>query len=365
MRADLVLAARGRQGWARVRRAAVPVLLASLAAGAAYAIARYGLGHAFPFFAPASAWIALGFTADRQPRRVAELAIGVAVGVGAGDLLVHVIGAGAVQVAIVLFIAVLLARLLDRGDLLTVQAGVQAVIIVVLPASSTGGPFNRWLDALVGGALALVVAVLSPQDPRRRVRSLAGEAMRELSSVLEALATGLAGQELAPIDEALVRGRASQPVLDQWRSAAISARGAARVSPAFRRHLPELDELQGAAVLADRAMRNTRVLVRRARAVVDQAGGTEPGAALGALAALVHDLRLAADDLSIVLAGGGAADEVRQRLAEVAQHADPARLAPDDWHVHGLVMLTRSLVVDLEEAAGASPEEARAWLPDL
>ncbi len=346
-----------------MRRAALPVLFASLAAGVAYAIARYGLGHAFPFFAPASAWIALGFTADRQPRRVAELAIGVAVGVGAGDLLVHVIGAGAVQVALVLFVAVLLARLLDRGDLLAVQAGVQAVVIVVLPASATGGPFNRWLDALVGGVVALIVSVLSPQDPRRRVRSLAGEAMREISAVLEPLAAGLERARLDDIDEALVRGRASQPVLDQWRSATLAARDAARVSPAFRRHLPELVELEGSAVLADRAMRNTRVLVRRARMVVDQGQGSETS--LRALAALVHELRLAVDDLGIVLAGGRSPDEVRRRLAGVAERVDPYRIAPQDWHVQSLVMLGRSLVVDLEEAAGTAPEEARAWLPEI
>ncbi len=365
MRADLVLQARARQGWARVRRAALPVLFASVAAGVAYAISRYGLNHPFPFFAPASAWIALGFTADRQPRRVAELAIGVAVGVGAGDLLVHGIGVGPVQVALVLVIAVLLARFIDRGDLLAVQAGVQAVVIVVLPASSSGGPVNRWLDAVVGGAVALVVSVLSPQDPRRRVRSLAGEGMREISSVLEALSAGLAGRRLDLIDEALVRGRASQPVLDQWRSAADAARDAARVSPAFRRHLPELGELEGAAVLADRAMRNTRVLVRRARAVVDQAEAEQPVGALASMAALVHELRLGVDELGAVLASGGDPAAVRERLARAASSADPYVVAPEDWHVQSLVMLVRSLVVDLEEAAGVGPEEARGWLPEL
>ncbi|WP_372593821.1 FUSC family protein [Actinotalea sp.] len=365
MRFDLVLQARSRQGWARVRRALVPVLLASVAAGLAFAIARYGLGHAFPFFAPASAWIALGFTADRQPRRVAELAIGVAVGVGAGDLFVHIIGAGAVQVAVVLFIAVLLARFIDRGDLLAVQAGVQAVVIVVLPATSSGGAVNRWLDAVVGGVLALIVAVLSPQDPRRRVRSLAAEGMREISSVLEVLAGGLGSRRTEEIDEALVRGRASQPVLDQWRSAAVASRDAARVSPAFRKHLPALGELEAAAVLADRAMRNLRVLVRRARAVVAQTGTPELEAALDSLAAIVVDLRICADDLGAALAGSGSPEKVRERLAEVARRTDPRVVAPQDWHVQSLVMLVRSLVVDLEEAAGVEPGQARAWLPEL
>jgi len=377
--AGTLVRSRARQGWARVRRAGVPVLLASLAAAIAYAVAAYGLGHAFPFFAPVSAWVALGFTADRQPRRVAELAVGVAVGVLAGDLLVHVIGTGPVQIAVVLAVAALTARFVDRGDLLTTQAGVQAIVIVVLPAARSGGPLDRWTDALVGGVVALLVAALSPQDPRRRVRSLAEEGVAEIAGVLRFLATGLAGGGQADVEEALVRGRASQPVLDQWRTAAGSARQAARVSPAFRRHGPELEALEGAAVLADRAMRNTRVLVRRGVLVV--AGGLHdgpPGADgerspapdgaehdLTALAALVDDVRRGAEELAAALGAGATPTLARARLAAAAERADPWTVAPDDWHVQGLVLLLRSLVVDLEEAAGMDPGDARAHLPEM
>ena len=94
--------------------------------------------------------------------------------------------------------AVLVARFLDRGDLLAIQAGVQAMVVVVLPASGTGGPLDRWLDALVGGAIALVVAALSPQDPRRRVRAVAEEAMAEIAEVLRTLAEGLRTREPRP-----------------------------------------------------------------------------------------------------------------------------------------------------------------------
>ncbi|NTW41159.1 MAG: FUSC family protein [Cellulomonadaceae bacterium] len=336
--------------------------MASLAAALAYAIAYYGLGHAAPFFAPVSAWIALGFTADRQPRRVAELAIGVALGVLAGDLLVHVIGSGAWQVAVVLAVSALVARFIDRGDLLAVQAGVQAIVIVGLPAAS-GGPMARWVDALIGGAVALVAAALSPQDPRRRVRSLAEEGMTEIADALRILARGLAGGSVADVEEALARGRASQPVLDQWRSAAAVAREAAAVSPAFRRHRGELGGLEAAAVLADRAMRNTRVLVRRSVVVVDEAVGQ--GHDLAALAALVEEVRAGAQELGLAFAVGADPSRARERLSAAAEHADPWRIAPQDWHVQGLVLLLRSLVVDLEEAAGLDGEAARSHLPEI
>lgn len=348
-----------RQGVARVRRALLPVLLASLAAGVAWAIAVHGLGHAAPFFAPVSAWVAIGFSADRRPRRVAELAVGVAVGVLLGDLLVHLIGSGPVQVAAVLAVAALVARFLDRGDLLTTQAGVQAIVIVALPAAQAGSPLGRWADALVGGAVALVVTALWPQDPRRRVRSLAEEALEEVSRLLRDLARGLAEQDLDPVEEALVRGRASQPVLDQWRSIASDARASARMSPAHRRHGQELLDLEGAAVRADRAMRNARVLARRCRPLVGSSHD------LTQLADMVADLARAAGELGTAVGAGTEPVRARQRLIDVATRTDPRAVSADDWHVQGVVLLVRSLVVDLLETAGVPPAQAREPLPEL
>lgn len=370
MNGSLVLQARARQGWGRVRRAAVPVLLASVAAGAAYAAARYLLGHQYPFFAPVAAWIALGFSADRNLRRVAEMAIGVAVGVLAGDLLVHQIGTGPVQVAVVLAAAVLVARFLDRGDLLAVQAGVQAMVVVVLPASSTGGPLGRWLDALVGGVMALVVAALSPQDPRRRVRAVAEEAMSEIAEVLRTLAEGLRTQDVATVRRSLLRGRASQPVLDTWRSAAVSARQTARLSPAFRRHRDEIAAQVVSATMADRAMRNARVLARRAESVVARAPSAGPSGAaadlLGPLADAVDLVRRGAEELGLALSTGTSTQGPRSTLAQAAARTDPWQLVPGgDLHAQGLVLLLRSLVVDLAETAGADPEAARATLPEI
>lgn len=357
--AGVVARARVRQGWARVRRAFLPVLGASLAAGSAWAIARYGLGHPAPFFAPVSAWVALGFTADRRPRRVAELAAGVAVGVALGDLLVHVIGSGPVQVAVVLAVAALVGRFVDRGDLFAMQAGVQAIVIVALPAAQVGSPVNRWVDALVGGGLALAVAVLWPQDPRRRVRAIGEEGLVEVADVLRHLATGFARGSEDEVDEALARGRASQPVLDQWRSTAGAARQSARVSPAFRRHLEELTALEAAAVSVDRVMRSARVLARRSRVVVrDEHEVTD-------LAALVGEVADATAELAASLGRGADLTRARARLAAVAARTDPFAVAPDDWHVQGLVLLLRSLVVDLLEAAGVEPAEARTHLPEI
>ncbi len=354
--------ARVRQGWSRVRASALPIAQAVLAAGVSYAIAFHVLGHAAPFFAPVSAWIALGFSADRDLRHVAELAVGVAVGVGLGDLVVHGIGTGPWQVAVVLAVAALVGRFIDRGPMLTTQAGVQAIVIVGLPAvGASGGPLGRWTDALVGGAVALAVAALAPNDPRRRPRAQGRAAVEELAGTLRTLADGMRDRSLDDVADALVRGRASQPALDEWRDSARSAWELARVAPAGRRHRGELAALGDAAVRVDRAMRNARVLARRADATV---AGETPHA-LTELADRVRDVAVAADSLATAVGTGAEPVRAREELLAVAGSLDPFALAPDDWQVQSQVLLLRSLVVDLLEAAGVDPGRARAVLPEL
>lgn len=357
----LLLRARVRQGGSRVRAALVPVLQAAAAAGIAFGIARYGLGRAAPFFAPVSAWICLGFSPDRQLRRVAEVAVGVAIGVGLGDLFVHVIGTGWWQIAVVVAVSALAARFIDRGAMLTTQAGVQAIVIVALPVAQSGGPLGRWTDALVGGAVALAIAALTPGDPRRRPRLLGAEATSELADVLDVLARGLRTRDRADLDAALVKGRASEGALEEWQASATSARELARVSASGLRHRDELGVLERQSVLMDRAMRSVRVLARRA---VPVAGGPDEHE-LDGVADLVA--RLGAGMHVLAEAVGAARDPAvtREVLLEVARGADPHVLGAGDWQVQSLVMLLRSPIVDALEAAGATPEQAREALPEL
>jgi uncharacterized membrane protein YgaE (UPF0421/DUF939 family) len=354
----LQVESRLRAGWARVRASWLLILQASLAAGVAYGIARYVAGHPAAFFAPVSAWIALGFSRNRNVRRVAELAVGVAIGVGAGDLVVHVIGSGVWQMALVLLVAALLGRFLDRGLMLTTQAGVQAIVIVGLP-QTTGSPFGRWVDALIGGGVALAVALLTPTDPRRHPRTLAQAAVQELAAVLHLLSRGLRARAVDDVESALLTGRASQPALDEWREAARSAADLVRLAPAHRRHRGELHRLVDESVLLDRAMRNARVLARRAIAAVED-GHVAPG-----LADAVASAARSTDDLAAAVGSGHDARAARERLLDLAATLDPHTLVPEDWQAQSLVLLLRSLVVDLLEAAGASPQDARAALPEL
>src|SRR5699024_5901703 len=155
--------------------------------------------------APIAAWVCRGFSPSRQIRKVAELAVGVSLGVAFGELVAHLLGTGPLQIVAVIVIASLLARFVDRGAMLTVQAGVQGIVIVALPAIGTAdGAAGRWIDALIGGAFALAVAALTPGDARRRARQLAAAGTSDLAHVLRLLARGVRTGDEQAIRDSLV-----------------------------------------------------------------------------------------------------------------------------------------------------------------
>jgi hypothetical protein len=351
----LLLRTRLRQGMVRARVGLLPIGQAAVAAAAAYAFALYVLGHHQPFFAPIAAWACLGFTTQRSMRQVGELALAVGLGVGLGDLVVHWIGTGWWQVAVVLLVAALVARIVGPGALLTMQAGTQAIVIVGLPAAS-GGPLGRWTDALVGGAFAFLVAVLWPGDTRRRPRALGVHATTELAETLELIARGMRTKDVDGLASALVRGRASDPVLTEWRVSARNGVELARVSAA-RPWRDELMRLESQAVMVERAMRSVRLLARRAPSVVDQD--------LTPVADLADRFAAGVRLLTNAVGSGGDLGPARRRLEAVAADSDPRTVGAGAWHVQALVLLLRSPLADTLEAAGATPEEARAALPEL
>ena len=354
----MVLRVRVRQGWSRVHAAFFPVLQAAVAVAIAYLVSRAVLGHHAPFFAGIAAWACLGFSFDRDLRKIAEVAFGVVFGVSMGDLVVSLIGSGWWQLSTVLVVAALTARFIDRGAVLTAQSGTQAIVIVGLPALS-GGPYSRAGDALVGGVVALAIALLTPADPRRGLRTLGNVATTALAAVVELAAAAVRGSDDPGLQVALVRARAADPALSEWMDRTHHALDQARVS-VNRVHRDELERLQAQAVLVERAMRSVRVLVRRAPASLGHATPEDRATLADLLDRYAAGIRL----LASAVTTGQDAGAARTALADVARDADP-HAATEDWGTAALIMVLRSPVVDVLEAAGATPEAARAALRDL
>lgn len=353
----VLLRARVRQGAGRVRLAVGPVLLAAVAAAAAWTLAHDVVGHTDPFFAPVAAWVCLGFSSGRSVRRVAELALGVSLGVAFGETVAQLIGSGAPQIALVLAGSTLIARFVDRADLTAVQAGVQGIVIVALPVAAADGAVGRWVDALIGSAVALLLAVATPRDARRRSRALARAGMAELATLLNLLARGIRTGDVELVRDALAQARGTQRMLDEWTTVSRNATQNARLSPTSRRYVGELTELERAAVFADRAVRNARVITRQGLTAVTHGRHDDE---------IAHHLERAAQAAQLLahaLGSGGDTAAAREELRAIARRLGPDRFSAEGWRLQAIVILLRSLTVDLLEAAGVPSAVAQAELP--
>jgi uncharacterized membrane protein YgaE (UPF0421/DUF939 family) len=358
-----MLRTRLESGVDRVRVSWWAIGQSALGGAIAWTVAERLLRHQAPFFASVAAIIGLSVSVHGRLRRVVEMALGVAIGVGLGDLLVQQIGHGGWQMGAVVLIAMSIALLLDGGGMIVNQAALQAVFVVALPPPA-GGYLGRWLDALIGGATALTIAFLLPADPLRGMRE-------EVSDVVDAVARALrasaeAGRRRDPegVYAALELGRATQPALHAWDEAVRAAEEISRLSPLRRRAAPEIATHRRSVELLDRAARNVRVALRRMVAAVE-AGLTDPDA--GPSPALMDRL----DDLAgafytlpglLVDPEGEGGRRARAALSALARLLDPQDLAGTSLSSTVVVAQLRSTVVDLLELSGLDRDDARAQL---
>ncbi|WP_433792416.1 FUSC family protein [Actinoplanes sp. CA-252034] len=242
---------------------------AGLAAGLAWFVAHDLFGRPMPFFAPIAAVIALGSSVGQRLRRTTELVVGVAAGIGLGDGIILLIGAGPVQIGVIVLLAVLLATAVGGGAPLIVQSASSAVLVATL-TSTTGQPWTRFLDALVGGGIALVVmTVLLPLNPLTVVRRAADPALRAFTGGLHDAAAGLADSDASVVRAAVERLRAAEGTFAAFSAAIDAARENVAFAPARWRSRGALAQyVEGAAQLTY-ALRNVRVLLRRAQTAIE------------------------------------------------------------------------------------------------
>ncbi|GAA3469600.1 FUSC family protein [Nonomuraea roseola] len=342
----------------RLRLMAPSIGQCAVAAALAWLVAKDLLGHPRPFLAPIAVVLCVGVGLGARLRRVAELVVGVGLGVGVGDLLVSRIGSGAWQIALVVALAMVVAVFLDRGTLIVLQAGSSAVLVAtLLPPSGTGG-LDRMVDALLGGVLGIAAFALMPASPAAVVR-------RHASAVFEALAAALDGTALAVeradpdlAAEALEEARGTQGAVEQLSEALQTGREIATISPVRRRHRRLLLlRYENAARPVDHALRNTRVLARRALVALDQGASVPVG-----LAPALRQLSAAVLLLRDELASGREPAGAREAIAAVAaaQTGDRTGFSADV-----MTAQLRSIIVDLFQATGADRESAAASLPPL
>lgn len=345
----------GRTRLGRLRRRGWQIAQCSVAAAVAWFIASDLVGHDRPFFAPVAAVVALGVSYEARLRRTGEVVVGVALGIAVGDLFVSVAGTGTWQIALVIGIAMCLAVLLDGGTLLVTQAGVQAAIVATLLPRPADG-LDRWVDAVIGGGVALVAAAIVPASPLRRPRQLAASLLDDLADVLHAAAEGARTGDRERAQRALEEARATQNSLDSLGTAAAEGLDVVRVSPFRRRHRPSLQAMSSVVEPLDRAARNIRVMLRRLLSATT-ASEPLPTELLDLVEELSHACAVLAGDLAAERPMDAAYDAL-DRVARLSALVPRSSLSGDV-----VLAQVRSAVVDLFQAIGLPPEEAIARVP--
>ncbi|AUS78951.1 hypothetical protein C1701_11935 [Actinoalloteichus sp. AHMU CJ021] len=348
------------RGARRLLRSGIPIVQCAVAAALAWWVAASVIGHASPFFAPISAVICLGASLDQRMRRVVELVAGVSVGILIGDLLISAIGSGPWQLALVVGLAMSVAVFLDGGAMIARQAASSAVLVtVLLPPGGTGG-LDRFVDALVGGLIALAVAALLPANPLSVAHQKGRVVLGELADALRGLAVAVSTGDPRRAATVLTRTRESQHAVDQFQEALQAGREIARIAPLRWRRRRDLDRYVTASSRVDLALRNTRVLARRAHAALRD--GEEVARALPALLErLAGAVVLLRDELS----SGREPVQARAAASAVAKAANAELLESGGFSMRVVVAQLRSVAVDLLQATGMSRDDAVAVLPPL
>jgi uncharacterized membrane protein YgaE (UPF0421/DUF939 family) len=338
----------------RLRARSWFIAQSAIGAGLAWFVAGTLLHHPAPFLAPIAALIVLGQSYGQRVRRTLEVVVGVAIGVAVGDLFRVVFGVGWWQVTVVVLAAMVVALLLGAGQLMVTQAAAQGVVVTAIVAPH--GPFDRWIDALIGSLIALVLTLVAPSKPLREPRRLAAAALRELADILDATFTAVTEGDRQAADEALAQARDTEQMLARLTEAVHEGVAAGSLSVRRARHLAAANEVAQLTVPTDRAVRNLRVLVRRVEVAIWRGEPLSDDTRAG-----IQRLARACRSLADAVESRGQT-ESRPELAELAESlaATPGDRSMSDAVVCAIL---RSIVVDLLEVTGLSHDGARALMP--
>jgi uncharacterized membrane protein YgaE (UPF0421/DUF939 family) len=327
----------------------------AVAAGIAWVVGQHVFGHPTPFFAPIAAVVCLGTSYGQRLRRVAEVSIGVSVGIGTADLFTHVFGRGVWQITAVVALAMVAAILLDAGVLLINQAAVQSIVVATLLPLDAG--FSRVIDAWIGGAVALVAATVVPAAPLRRPREEAAKVTRELARLLRSARDSARNVDADTASDTLSHARETEVSLSDLRAAAAEGLEVIRSSPFRRRDKGRVRSIAEVVEPLESALRNARVLIRRVL-VSTRLGDETPVDYLS----LLDRLAEAVDAIATELAADRSPEMVEPRLVELAR-ATSEVTSPPTLSAAVVLGQIRSIVVDLLQLAGLSYADAVSYVP--
>jgi uncharacterized membrane protein YgaE (UPF0421/DUF939 family) len=342
----------------RVRPHMLAVLQTAAAALAAWYAALLLLPTDQPTFASIAAVICLGIAHGQRRRRAVELITGVLIGIAIASVLISVMGTGPLQISLLVIIAMSAALLFRGGELLVNEAAISAILLASLDATTSGFSADRFLEGLIGGAVALVVAsFLLPPDPVAMVGPVAQTLFGRLGRTLEETAAALEHSDVARADASLAAARSMDELVEGLEEVLAVAGETARFSPARRGGLDVLRRYDETMPQLDFAVRNTRVL---ARYVARRVRLGEPAPRL---AGAVRELASAVWVLAALYERPDQDEGLRGVALEAARLAEGIHDSQPSLLTTQIVGQIRSVAVDLVRAADslAAAPEAQAY----
>jgi uncharacterized membrane protein YgaE (UPF0421/DUF939 family) len=239
---------------------------------------------------------------------------GVAVGVLVGELLVLVLGTGALEVTLVAALAMLAMATASTQPLPLIQVGASAVLVVSLQSPEAGS--ERILDALIGGGVALFISqVLLPPSPVSLLKDAGREALNSIAEGLRASAGALSDDDAAAAATVLehLREEGLGSVTDLGATRETSGKVARRTLRG-RREADRFRRLDSRLAEVDLLASSSLLLARAARRLLN-----ERVAAPGWLVPAIHELASAVEALTEDPESPGASRRAHDSALEAAR----------------------------------------------
>jgi hypothetical protein len=325
------------------------LLQSTVAATAAWVIARRLVHHHEPFFAPVAAVVSLNASVGERGLNALRLLLGVIVGIGVAEVTLVVLGGGYGSLSVATFVALALTRAFGGARIVLAQAAISAILTIAVANGEVG--YQRLTDALIGAgvALAFTQLVFSP-EPLRLLRRFEGNALEAMAAGLELTARGLDGDETLA-EQAVESQRELRDHLSELARVRRASARVARHSLAWRaRIMPVVRENEDAGYLD--LLGGSCLLLTRTSLEADPDDQRR-------LAPCIHALATTLAEIAPHPGDRAARQRAVHRSLEILQEMRgiDAEPAPE---LAAVLMAARVAVNDLLLFAGVEPSEAGA-----
>ena len=330
------------------------LLRLAMASSLAFAFSTHVLHHQQAFFAPVAAVVVLLAGVGLRQRLMAELILGVAVGVLVGELLILAIGRGVWQLALVVALTTTSAVFAGlKGVSLTQAANSGVLLAAVVPAAGAANPaMTRFLDALVGGVCAMVMVLLVPRNATRDIDKEVRPLLSQLWRVLDGVAEALRVSDPGVAEATLARARSLQAQVNTALNTAENVREVATMSPVRWRQRSDVARYAAVLIDLDNAIRDARVLARRVSTTLRLGEDCGPGMD-HAVEALSRGVR----EFDEALTHPDRMEQAQASLVESVRIAVESLQAGMTLNRAAVVAQVRSLAADMLQATGMSRDD--------